>query len=231
MKKFFLKHETLFCIFLIVLYVVLNSFCIQTFGETSPVSFIINTVLSLLLLGLAAALGRIKYYRLCIPQNGKKHLYFIPLALIVSVNLLSGININRPTGEIIFHILTMLNIGFIEEIIFRGFLFQMMAKTSVKSAIIVTSITFGVGHIINLLNGAEFVPTLVQIISAVSVGYLFAVILNKSKSLVPCIITHSLINSLSVFYDPTPIVSYLSSAFLIAAPLLYALHINKSIND
>ena len=31
----------------------------------------------------------------------------------------------------------MFNVGFIEEIIFRGFLFKMMAKDNVKSAVIV----------------------------------------------------------------------------------------------
>ena len=32
---------------------------------------------------------------------------------------------------------------------------------------------FGFGHIVNLLNGADFLPTLLQIIYAVSGGYLF----------------------------------------------------------
>ena len=70
----------------------------------------------------------------------------------------------------------MLNIGFIEEIIFRGFLFKMMAKDGLKSAIIVSSLTFGLGHIVNLLNGADFIPTLMQVCYAVSIGYLFVVI-------------------------------------------------------
>lgn len=94
-------------------------------------------------------------------------MYFIPLFLIVSVNLWNGININNTHIEIIFHILTMLNVGFIEEIIFRGFLFKMIEKDNVKSAIIVSSITFGIGHIVNLLNGADFVPTLIQICYAI----------------------------------------------------------------
>lgn len=36
----------------------------------------------------------------------------------------------------------------------------MMEKNNVKSAIIVSSITFGIGHIVNLLNGADLIPTL-----------------------------------------------------------------------
>ena len=106
-------------------------------------------------------------------------MFFIPLILIPTVNLWNGINTNKPASEIVFYILTMINVGFIEEIIFRGFLFKMMEKDNVNRAIIVTSITFGIGHIINLLNGAELIPTLIQICYAISTGYLFAIILQN----------------------------------------------------
>lgn len=61
--------------------------------------------------------------------------------------------------ETALYVLSMLCVGFIEELIFRGFLFKAMAKDGIKSAIIVSSITFGLGHIINLVNGAELLPT------------------------------------------------------------------------
>ena len=64
----------------------------------------------------------------------------------------------------------MINIGFLEEIIFRGFLFKMLEKDNVKTAIIVSSITFGMGHIVNLLNGADLVPTLLQVCYALAIG-------------------------------------------------------------
>ena len=122
----------------------------------------------------------------------------------------------------------MINIGFIEEIIFRGFLFKMMSKDNVKIAIIVSSITFGMGHIINLFNGAQIIQTLLQICYATSVGYLFVTIFHKSKSLIPCIITHSLVNSLSIFNIETS-TFYISSIFLIIVPLVYAIYINKNV--
>ena len=153
------------------------------------------------------------------------------MLLIVSVNLWNGININNSTAEIIFYILTMINVGFIEEIIFRGFLFRMMEKDNVKSAIIVSSVTFGIGHIINLLNGADLIPTLLQICYAISIGYLFVIIFYKSKSLIPCIITHSVVNSLSIFNVENGISLYVSSIFLIVVPLVYAIYINKRIKN
>lgn len=231
MTKAFEKHETLFCLLLIIIYLVVNSVCVQNFGNTSYVSFIANTILSLLLIVIMLSLKRTSYYGLKRVENARQYLYFIPLLVIVTVNLWNGFNINNSVSEIIFHILTMLNIGFIEEIIFRGFLFKMMAKSNVKRAIIVSSITFGMGHIINLLNGAELVPTLLQICYATATGYLFVIIFHKSKSLVPCIITHCLVNSLSVFNVENAISLYISPLFLTIIPLAYGLYINKRVKE
>ena len=231
MKKMFEKHETLFCMLLIVFYIIINSFCIQNFGLGDYRSVIINTIFSIGLIILIIILKRISYYGITKVLNPKKYLYFIPLILIVSVNLWNGININSSRTEIVFHILNMINIGFIEEIIFRGFLFKMMAKDNVKSAIIVSSITFGIGHIINLFNGADLIPTLIQVCYAISIGYLFVTIFYKSKSLIPCIITHCLVNALSIFNIDNFISIYIASTFLIIVPIIYTFYINKNIND
>jgi len=231
MKKIFEKHETSFCILLIVAYILVNSYCIQNYGIEDYRSAIINTIFSITLIILMIILKRTSYYGLTKVTNLKRYLYFIPLLLIVSVNLWNGININNSTSEIIFYILTMINVGFIEEIIFRGFLFRMMAKDNVKRAIIVSAITFGIGHIVNLLNGADLIPTLIQICYAISIGYLFVIIFYKSKSLIPCIITHSLVNSLSIFNVENAVSLYVSSVFLIIVPLVYAMYINKNIKE
>lgn len=231
MKEIFEKHEKLFCILLIVIYVIVNSYCMQNFGIEDYRSTIINTIFSIVLITLMIILKRTSYYGLTKVTNYKKYLYFIPLLLIASTNLWNGININNSAKEITFHILTMLNVGFIEEIIFRGFLFKMMEKSNVKSAIIVSAITFGIGHIVNLLNGADLIPTLMQICYAISIGYLFVIIFYKSKSLIPCIITHSLINSLSIFNVENTISLYVIPIFLIIIPLIYATYINKTIKE
>ena len=74
-----------------------------------------------------------------------------------------------------------------------------MARTNVKSAIIVSSLTFGIGHIVNLFNGQQPIETLVQIVFAVAVGFTLVIIFYKGRSLLPCILFHSINNSLSAF--------------------------------
>ena len=126
----------------------------------------------------------------------------------------------------------MINIGFLEEIIFRGILYKSIENDNRKLAIIISSLTFGIGHIVNLLNGADLVPTLMQICYATAIGFLFVTIFNKSKSLIPCIITHIAVNSLSVLgVDSTGISTYLIPAILIIISVSYTAFINKTINE
>lgn len=231
MKKIFEKNELFFCILLIIVYVVSNSYGVQNFGVTDYRVTLINAIFSLILISLIIILKRTKYYGLCRVNNPKKFLYFIPLYLIAIVNICPGISINNSNLEIIFYILTMINVGFIEEIIFRGFLFKAIEKDNVNKAIIISTVTFGIGHIINLINGADFIPTLIQIIYAIALGFLFVIIFYKSKSLIPSILTHSLINSLSIFGVKSNSSLYIIPMFLIIISICYSIYIIKVIKE
>lgn len=122
----------------------------------------------------------------------------------------------------------MINVGFIGKILFRGFLFKAIEKESVKKAIIISTLTFGIGHIVNLFNGQDTLNTIVQIIYALSLGYLFVMIFYKSNSLVQCIITHSLINSLSIIGTHNDIV--VVALILTIISTLYAVYLKRQKN-
>lgn len=64
MENTFKKHETLYCILLIVIYIITNSFCLEQFGLTDFRMVIVNTILSLLLVLLILLLKRREYYGL-----------------------------------------------------------------------------------------------------------------------------------------------------------------------
>ena len=81
-------------------------------------------------------------------------LYIVPLWIITTGNLWSGIKPHYSGAGLIFAVCSMALVGFAEELIFRGFLFKAMLKDGKPIvAIIVSSVTFGMGHIINLLTG------------------------------------------------------------------------------
>jgi membrane protease YdiL (CAAX protease family) len=129
----------------------------------------------------------------------------------------------------------MLLVGFLEELIFRGLLFNAMKENNLKSAIIVSSVTFGIGHFINLINGsgADLISNLCQVVSAVAFGFLFVVIFYKSKSLLPCIITHSVLNALSVFQNTAKVTqnyTIITSIILTLIAVCYCLYLSKSLS-
>lgn len=227
MKKYYEKHEILISILLIIIYIISNSFCLQNFGMIDYRTMTINLILCILIICFILYNKLAKYYCLNRFPNPKKFLYFIPLMIIMTINFWGGIAINNSPVEISVYIINMIAVSFLEEIIFRGFLFQMMAKDNLNRAIFVTSITFGIGHILNLLNGADLIPTLIQICYSLSIGYLFAIILHKGKSLWPCIITHTVVNSLSIFNTENFVSLYIAPSILIVIPILYSKYLKK----
>lgn len=161
---------------------------------------------------------------LCAFQGrARDYLYFLPLAAIVSVNLWQGVALRLSPVETALYLLSMLCVGFIEEVIFRGLLYTALKKENERSAMAVASLTFGVGHIVNLLNGAAVLETGLQLVYACAVGLLFVVLFEKGRSLIPCIAAHSAINMLSaISVEGTTAFTVFTAAALTVAALGYA---------
>ena len=211
MSRLYNKSNLVFSIILIAIYVSGASVCdsfSQTIGLPKTLTLPFFIIFSAVILLFLRKEKLFTEYGLCkVKVSAKKLLYYIPLVLLCLLNVITGMKIQFSVPVIILEVLSMMFVGFLEEIIFRGFLFNAMAKDNIKAAVIVSSVTFGIGHIVNLLNGAEFVSTLCQIIGAVGFGFMCVMIFIKSKSLLPCIITHSVFNMLSVFTPETEILT------------------------
>lgn len=205
MKKLYEKNELTFAIVWIVLYCFLQSLA-NTLNEKIGVEYSASAILCILqtivLLAFIRKNGLLKRYGLCRSAlPARRFLYYVPLVVLALGNLWNGVAMKYSPGGVLCHIACMLCVGFLEKVIFRGFLFKAMAKDNVKSAIIVSSVTFGIGHLINLFNGSgmDLVNNLCQICFAVAVGFLFVTIFYRGGSLLPCILTHSAINSINTF--------------------------------
>ncbi len=200
-------------------------------GITSVISLPVIAVLSLVLSLFIVKNKLTCKYGLCRSAvSPSKMLFYIPLAILLTVNLWYGIALNLSPVETVLYILTMLGVGFFEEILFRGLLFNAMLKDNYTSAVIVSSVTFGLGHIINFINGSgmSLFENTIQIVSAVAIGFMFVMIYRKGGSLVMCIVTHGLFNSLSVFSNETvltPQKRIISGAFIVLLSTAYALYL------
>lgn len=240
MTKLFRKKEILFAIVWIVVYVVGSSVAdslSEAAGLEKSITLIFDAVLCITAVLWIKENNLSEYFGLCKSETAqKKFLYYIPLAVLASCNLWFGAAMNYSALETLLFAASMLCVGFLEELIFRGFLFKAMARDNVRSAIIVSSLTFGIGHIVNLINGsgAGLLPNLCQVCYAVAIGFLFVTIFYRGKSLVPCIVTHGVLNSLSVFSSETAqkldnII--IVSLILCAVSVAYALWLIKTLPE
>lgn len=203
MYSLYQKNELTFSLLWIAVYVVLFSLA-DSISSSLGIEKIITAPLCILIVVFLWCWIRRRNlsekYGLCrFKGDIKKYLYFIPLVLILTCNLWNGVALDLSAAETVLYILSMLCVGFIEEVIFRGFLFKAICKDGIKQAILISSVTFGIGHIVNLLNGAEIFSTLLQICYATAIGFLFTIIFYKGGSLIPCIIVHSIVNASSTF--------------------------------
>ena len=212
-KKFYDKNELAFSIIWIVAYCVLASSgdnLSDALGISKVITLPILLVLSVILFLFIKRNNLTEKYGFCKADiAASKMLYYIPVIILVTANTWYGFRMNMSPFESILYILSMFCVGFLEELIFRGLLFNAMLKNGKNSAIIVSSVTFGVGHIINLINGsgAELLPNLLQVVYAIAVGFMFMMIYYRTKSLLPCIITHGVFNALSAFANETGLTS------------------------
>jgi len=201
MKKLYDRDEVWFAVGWIVVYVLAfgnaDQFSEQI-GMPKLLTVIVGLLLSLVLYGFVRKNGLMMYLGLCPPQGkGRRYLWFIPLLAISSVNFWNGLTFNYPPVETLLFIVSMCFVGFLEEIIFRGLLFKGLCRGSVRTAILVSSLTFGAGHIVNLLTGAALFDTLLQLVYASAIGFCFTAFFHVSGSILPLLLSHAFINSTS----------------------------------
>ena len=205
MTKLYKKSEITFAILWIAAYVVLSSLADQLseiVGVAKSVTAALHAVMSLVLFFWIRKNGLCEKYGLCRPRvPAKRFLFYFPLVIIASTAFWGGVGLPLGLPATITFFLSMCCVGFLEEVILRGLLFRAMEKDGRKKAIIVSALTFGLGHIVNLFNGSgqDLASNLHQVGFAVLVGFVLVMIFVRGGSLIPCILFHSANNALKAF--------------------------------
>ena len=107
-------------------------------------------------------------------------------------------------GDITVFLLTMVMVGVTEELLFRGFIaeiiFEKYGKTGagVWFSVIVSGCIFGFMHIINAVSIGNGASALIQSIVASVIGMAFCAIYYRTKNLYVCIFLHIIINTASL---------------------------------
>lgn len=234
MKKLYEKNELVFAILWIVVYVVSAGTVRGNFGDDSPILTALLAVLCVLMIVFVKANRLEEKYGLC-KWKGKAgaYLFFIPMLILATGPLWGGFGFDHNGMGQAYAAVSMVFVGVAEEMIFRGFLFRILLKKDpVPVAIIISAVTFGIGHIVNLLTGQANIATVVQVFFAVAWGFIFTFVFYKSGSLIMCIIVHSVIDLLSKFNgvegdQNTPLSDYIYMGATIVVALVYCAYLSR----
>lgn len=231
MKKLYEKNELWFALLWVIVYCVVCGTIRGSYG--------IESIAMLLVLAAFAAgiLAFVKKYHLeekygLVKWQGKAadYWFFIPALILMTGNLWGGFGMAYSGLAQVFAVISMLLVGFIEEMLFRGFLFRILLKKDpAPVAITISAVTFGIGHIVNLFTGQASVETVIQVFFAIAWGFIFTFIFYKSGSLLVCIAVHSLIDVFSNFAaaEGDLTYAYIYMFATIAVAVVYCIYLSR----
>ena len=229
MRKLYEKKEILFAVLWIVAYCVILGTIRGNFGDESIYMLLALLVFTAGIIAFVKANHLEGKYGLAgWPKDMKKYLFFIPMWILATGNIWDGFAPSYRGASLVCATLSMILVGFVEEMIFRGFLFRaMLSKGKKPVAIIVSAVTFGIGHIVNLFTGQASFETVMQIVFAISWGFILTMVCYKSGSVIPCIIAHSMIDVLSLFGADNEIVDWVYIGVTIVTAIVYCIYLGR----
>ena len=233
MRKLYEKKEILFAVLWIVAYCVIIGTIRGNFGDESIYMLIALLVFTA---GITAFVKvnhlEEKYGLAGWPKDTKKYLFIIPMWILATGNIWDGFSPSYQGASLVIATLSMILVGFVEEMIFRGFLFRaMLGKDKTIVAIIISAVTFGIGHIVNLFTGQASFETAMQIIFAISWGFILTMVCLRSGSIIPCIIAHSMIDALSLFGADNELIDWIYIGATIVVAIVYCTWLGKMKNE
>jgi membrane protease YdiL (CAAX protease family) len=128
----------------------------------------------------------------------RRLLAYLPLLLVpVLVAASSGFQA-APANQVIgFAILTLM-VGFAEESLLRGVVLRALVPGGVLRAVLLSSLFFGLGHLVNIWQGASPFTTIVQVLYSFFLGIGFAGARLYTGTIWPAIVVHALIDFVDI---------------------------------
>lgn len=163
-------------------------------------------------------------------QDSTQALFYAPLVVLAFIQFAAGLDNLLSAAEIATICLLMAGTGFVEELLFRGLLFEAIrGKSGLLRAILISGVTFGLGHIVNLLRGYDAAQMAGQIVVAIAVGIVLALLAAQTKNLLPGILFHIVFNiSGSITKSGSVAQTYILVAILSIA-LPYAVYLYRQV--
>ena len=207
-ESLFSLKQKIIILGLVIVVIIFQFVDFSKIGYVKDIEMIKNTV-TRLVAGLIAIYVMITMgHADLVKWRFSKRTFFIMIpALVVAVNnfpIIAFLNdrasIDEPLYRVILFFVECLSVGFFEELLFRGliliYLVQQFShkKYGLWIGILISSLIFGLFHLVNLLEGASFGPTMLQVGYSFLMGMLWSVTYLKTGNLWLVMVLHALYN-------------------------------------
>ena len=206
-KKITVSRIMIFAINACLLYLVGKSFIgslIYTYSEISKEwSYCISEVITIALVVIMAVIQRkdLESYGICKGTYKGSWKYIVPLALL-ALMLVPYFFSSTIVDPLVPAVLDVIFIGVMEELIFRGLIFRATeVLTDEHKAVIISSILFGLIHLVNLSGDYTMSFVLLQVAFNAVIGLGFAALRVKTKSILAGIIIHIFLDINGLFVN------------------------------
>lgn len=168
----------------------------ETLGFRGLTAILLTVLLLVMIVYLRTSGGLDRYgVRVVAPKTLRLTLFYLPLFAITFLQYGKGFATSLDGWTVLFALVLVVAVGFIEEILFRGFLLHALRRRgNVTRAILISGVTFGIGHIVNLLRGYSPTDQAVQLVAAILIGIALAYCVVLTGSILPGVAFHVLFN-------------------------------------
>lgn len=114
---------------------------------------------------------------------------YVPLLVVLVILSIKNFH-DISLSEAGFFLLFTLLIAFVEETIYRGLILRTLIRKNAAAAVITSSVLFSLTHMINMLSGQNAADTVKQLVYALLVGFVLALLMVKHHNIYPLILFH-----------------------------------------
>lgn len=153
-------------------------------------------------------------------------LFYIPLLIFaVAQPLMNGINVELGAPEVISIVMMTLMVGYTEEVVFRGIIWNYLKSKGPLFYIVFSSVLFGLLHMANAFGGNDLLHTLLQVANALLLGFVLALLMVAGRNLIPLIGFHFLYDALAMVSNENLEHEVLIVAILNILYLIYGIYL------
>ncbi len=199
MKGSFLQRRPMLFVVLLLLVILVTFFLAGAITFQLTLSTLAMTLMADGVLALIAILllTRLHWWRevgFRLPSNPHSLWFFTVPCLPIILNI-AFLGVGYPgTERLLLFLVIALLVGFVEETYFRGMILRALLIRGPWQAVIISSLLFGMMHVLNVAAGANLAATLLQVVYAVAIGLMYAALALRTQTILPLIVIHGLID-------------------------------------